>query len=605
MRPPFFVSCNTSQAAGVTPRNRYKSLISLALAEHRPDNDAVPKTQEVTGRARLDVRTLLSFNDPSAWPAQRAHPLEYRSCPPLTILVPGLQDASAPDVLAPAGRALLVEQVEKDLASLRTFYLLMKKPFPIRHLDLVWADRDRTYFGMGLRGRPDAGTAVPVVVQGRRVATLFSRQALPGESAAETIETMEALAKVLASSWLRLAEAAREEQLRRGREVELAGQEFAYLALQGGAADRRKLQELLATLSLSICPNRVLVVETGAGDPASDVDCTSAVNAVREHCRSAGQAVAVHLRGKGISVFFYDGSTGSQEAAHKLARGIVRSVEERCGARVRVGVGGAKQDWLLLAESYREAILALASGGAPVEYYRPPQIRSGELSGHLEAVVRAVECRDLDAAAQMIADFGGMVAQHHREDTVTQRMMFWSALTAIGSAIRKIAPEAAAVARLQDEFFTEIAAAEDTTGLLDAYLRCAAALVKDAHGLHAGRSARIVDKARQFVDRALEAAPLAQEVSVSAAARAAGCSRSHLSRLFRKHTGDTFENYVIRKRVQVGKRLLLDPNKSVAEVAELAGFSDQSYFSRVFRKVVGCSPSRFVAEPHRHEHHST
>lgn len=458
------------------------------------------------------------------------------------------------------------------------------------------------------RGGPDAGVAVPVVVGGCRVATLVPAPEPPGDTgaelAAETVETMEALARFLESSWSRLAEDAGEDRLRR-REVELAGQEFAYLALQGGAADRRKLQALLATLSLAACPNRVLVVETGASDPASGLECECTMEAIRAHCRKAGQAFAVHLRGKGVLVFFHDDRPERQGAAHELARGIVRSVEERCGARVRVGVGGARNHWLLLAESYREAVLALAAGGAAVELYQPPQIRSGELSVHLDAVVRAIENRELDAATRMIAEFGDLVAHQRQGDAVTQRMLFCSALTVISSAVRKIAPEGPALARLQDEFFTRIAAAEGTTGPLDAYLRCAAAMMKDARALHAGRSARIVDKARQFVDQALEAAAPARAVSVSAAARAAGCSRSHLSRLFRKHTGDTFENYVIRKRIQISKRLLLDPGKSVAEVAELAGFSDQSYFSRVFRKVVGCSPSSFVAEPHWHEHHST
>jgi hypothetical protein len=52
------------------------------------------------------------------------------------------------------------------------------------------------------------------------------------------------------------------------------------------------------------------------------------------------------------------------------------------------------------------------------------------------------------------------------------------------------------------------------------------------------------------------------------------------------------------KRIELARQLLLDPFHNISEAARRCGFSDPSYFSRVFRKLVGCSPRDYCANPH-------
>jgi two-component system response regulator YesN len=70
-----------------------------------------------------------------------------------------------------------------------------------------------------------------------------------------------------------------------------------------------------------------------------------------------------------------------------------------------------------------------------------------------------------------------------------------------------------------------------------------------------------------------------------------------MSRTFKREMGETFEQYVIARRVELAKRLLLNPLNNVSEVARRSGFSDPSYFARVFRKLVGCSPREYCDDP--------
>ncbi|AEE97806.1 response regulator transcription factor [Mahella australiensis] len=70
-------------------------------------------------------------------------------------------------------------------------------------------------------------------------------------------------------------------------------------------------------------------------------------------------------------------------------------------------------------------------------------------------------------------------------------------------------------------------------------------------------------------------------------------SRSYFSQNFKKITGLTFNDYIKKQRVSMAKKLLTDPNRTVADIAQTVGYEDVKYFSRVFYEQVHVSPSRF------------
>jgi AraC-like DNA-binding protein/mannose-6-phosphate isomerase-like protein (cupin superfamily) len=72
-------------------------------------------------------------------------------------------------------------------------------------------------------------------------------------------------------------------------------------------------------------------------------------------------------------------------------------------------------------------------------------------------------------------------------------------------------------------------------------------------------------------------------------------SRSNLMRVFRKATGQTPIDYLIRLRIQRAMEMLRQSDSSVTEIAFEVGFKDSNYFSRQFRRIEGCSPSEYRA----------
>ena len=69
--------------------------------------------------------------------------------------------------------------------------------------------------------------------------------------------------------------------------------------------------------------------------------------------------------------------------------------------------------------------------------------------------------------------------------------------------------------------------------------------------------------------------------------------RSYLYRLFKDKTGVSVSDYITRTRISKAEVLLSNGSLSVKDVAYSVGFPDQMYFSRVFKKINGRTPTQF------------
>jgi AraC family transcriptional regulator len=88
-------------------------------------------------------------------------------------------------------------------------------------------------------------------------------------------------------------------------------------------------------------------------------------------------------------------------------------------------------------------------------------------------------------------------------------------------------------------------------------------------------------------------ASLSLPISLADIAASAGLSPYHFLRVFRSVTGMPPFRYLTRLRIDAARRLLLDGDLSVTEVAALCGFGSASQFSTAFRREAGLSPSEF------------
>jgi AraC-like DNA-binding protein/quercetin dioxygenase-like cupin family protein len=113
-------------------------------------------------------------------------------------------------------------------------------------------------------------------------------------------------------------------------------------------------------------------------------------------------------------------------------------------------------------------------------------------------------------------------------------------------------------------------------------------------GLHlSDRSMAEIAKAVTFLEKHFTA-----EITVAGLADIAGLSERQFTRIFKATYGTTPKRYLVQQRITYACRLMQYSGKrgpkTVTEVAYDSGFTDGNYFSRVFKEIVGMSPSEYL-----------
>jgi AraC-like DNA-binding protein len=88
-------------------------------------------------------------------------------------------------------------------------------------------------------------------------------------------------------------------------------------------------------------------------------------------------------------------------------------------------------------------------------------------------------------------------------------------------------------------------------------------------------------------------------VSLQVLAQASGLSVNHFSRAFRRSTGLAPHRWLMRRRVEVAKDLMLAESLPLAQVAVACGFADQSHLTRTFASLIGLTPARWRSNQER------
>lgn len=105
---------------------------------------------------------------------------------------------------------------------------------------------------------------------------------------------------------------------------------------------------------------------------------------------------------------------------------------------------------------------------------------------------------------------------------------------------------------------------------------------------HENTEPPVIARAKEFIHE-----HQGENLSLGQVARAVNTSTFYFCKIFKKVTGLNFTDYVSRIRIEKAKNLLLNPNLRISEIAFEVGFQSLTHFNRVFKKILGRSPTEY------------
>lgn len=271
-------------------------------------------------------------------------------------------------------------------------------------------------------------------------------------------------------------------------------------------------------------------------------------------------------------------------------RNLIHKLEYRIDSIFRGGIGRVR---LLeeVKESYREALRALREGSSHVVHINDiPSVQDydGEYPLDLENKYfqRTIEADDTGSTEAANQFFNWMVSNYseYRNDIEIKvlELVMRVEYTAFFKGSMKYG------FRYRENYLREIQSCQDYEELRRWFLEKTMAVCRGMATTKEKESESVVAKAKAYIDENYD-----KDISLDEVSRMVDISPYYFSKLFKQEQGENFIEYLTRTRMQKARQLLKDQNYSIKEICAMSGYSDPNYFSRIFKKYEGMTPSEY------------
>ncbi len=104
-----------------------------------------------------------------------------------------------------------------------------------------------------------------------------------------------------------------------------------------------------------------------------------------------------------------------------------------------------------------------------------------------------------------------------------------------------------------------------------------------------------IEKTKRYIEN-----HISEEISVDELSQKVYLNPDYLTRIFKREEGTSICRYIVNRRIEIAKKLLIETDKTLGEIAFDVGYFNYSSFYKIFAKMVGCSPQDF-RKHYRHE----
>ncbi|WP_068782585.1 response regulator transcription factor [Paenibacillus sp. GM2] len=288
-----------------------------------------------------------------------------------------------------------------------------------------------------------------------------------------------------------------------------------------------------------------------------------------------------------------------EEALRELGIKLIDNVKSYLRLAICVGIGKVREDWTKLPESTEEAFRAIDRREQRMVPSYDLYNYKGQMRDDSEQVAlfpvkfsfklaSAMKTAQEAEAQQIVAEY---IEELGKQDGISKDYV-----QMLGSELWGIMTYCLYEAGIfLDDLFTNDQIAKELLTLyqpeqLAEWLSAKISLICNSRQMKGSSKHRqVVDFMTQYIHE-----HYAEDLTLADLSDKVYISRNHLSIIFKNITGETFNNYLTRVRMEKARELLLERNLLVYEVAEQVGYKNVPYFSTLFKKVTGMNPTELI-----------
>lgn len=280
--------------------------------------------------------------------------------------------------------------------------------------------------------------------------------------------------------------------------------------------------------------------------------------------------------------------------AVSLAEALLERLSEKLDCGLRIGVGKIYGRFDMLSASYEESLKALrylqgsgvmhfmditarvAEAGSEYPEYKEKLLLQRVAAGDAAESINAFSCI-FDWLKQEYGDQPLKIKNKLLELVFLVNHMSWEYEPAGGNA--------------EDGYLEEMLSISDLEALRLWCKKRLKNVIDQINSYRDYKAGGLTKRAREYIK-----ANYSKSITLEDVAREINISPQYLSKLFKEETGENFIDYLTGIRIRIAKNLLESNELSIKEICYSTGYSDPNYFSRIFKKIVGATPTEYKDE---------
>lgn len=275
--------------------------------------------------------------------------------------------------------------------------------------------------------------------------------------------------------------------------------------------------------------------------------------------------------------------------ARKLAVRSVQQFPEICWT-----VGEIFSDLRQLEPNYRDSFLKISA----YRFFLPqsnhlimanelPKVSEEALKFDMARLSEQMNRQKFDEAFRELLEYVNTASRHYKTDVFEFKSFLGNVIFNITIFLGRLVSDMNNLEEAKYAYFKAIGDAShvsETLRLLNAFIEEANLVIKSrANGANSNMT-MLLDYIRQHYSEPLSLTELAKHFHFNP---------SYLSSYFTSHNKEGFSEYLNKIRIEKAVELLHQGTVSIAAISEMVGYSDHSYFTKVFKKLTGLSPSQY------------